>query len=461
MPNLPTLVDSLLSTELAQSIQSHTHGRDIWLVGGALRDHFLDLEQPDLDFAIDEGAIPFARRLADGLDTACYVLDEKRDAARVILPDRATLDFARLRAPGIEADLKLRDFTVNALGLNLNDPERLIDPLGGLQDINDRVLRACTPQSIDDDPIRTMRAVRLSSSLMLQIEDRTVDLIRSSAPKLSESAAERRRDELSKMLEAKRVATALRLMRRLELLPQVLPEQAALPPVAWKAALRIVDRLVEVIGAIAEGTEADRDGNLPMAELSLRIGRFRPQLSEHLATELKGGHQTRLILYLAAAFVGQEGAQQSAYARARDLRYSDAEAVRVRSILESQERARALNGELSDLDAHRYFHKFGGAGIEGALLCLAELYARSPTQDVWESKVLVVRQLLSAWFEDHARVIDPPQLLPGDELASALEIQAGPELGALLKGIAEGQVEGSVHNREEAIQHARRLLEDR
>ncbi|MFQ5923695.1 MAG: hypothetical protein ACE5M4_12710, partial [Anaerolineales bacterium] len=250
---MPTLVERLLPPDLAALIRSQSSGQQVWLVGGALRDHFLDLGQPDLDFAVDDRAISLARGLADALEAPCYVLDEQRDAARVMLPGRGTLDFARLRAPTIEADLRYRDFSMNALAVDLDDPERLIDPLGGLQDLKDRVLRACAHDSIERDAIRSLRAVRLSAGLTLRLDDRTKEQVRQSAAALSACAAERRRDELSKMLESGWVASAMRLMRRLGLLPGVLPEQAALASKAWDRTLRIVDRLADLMGAVAGG----------------------------------------------------------------------------------------------------------------------------------------------------------------------------------------------------------------
>ena len=138
---MPTLVEQLLESDLAELIRSKSNDQQVWLVGGALRDHFLQIVQPDLDFAVNSDAISLARGLADAMDVPCYVLDEQRDTARVMLPEQATLDFARLRAPTLEADLRLRDFSINSMAVDLNQPDRLIDPLGGLQDLKDKVLK--------------------------------------------------------------------------------------------------------------------------------------------------------------------------------------------------------------------------------------------------------------------------------------------------------------------------------
>ena len=450
---MPTLVERLLPTDLAGLIRSQSNGQQIWLVGGALRNHFLDLKQPDLDFAVDDHAISLARGLADTLKVPYYVLDKRRDAARVILPGRGTLDFARLRAQTIEADLRLRDFSMNALAVDLDDPERLIDPLGGLQDLKDGVLRACTRDSIDRDAIRSLRAVRLSAGLTLRLEDQTKRQIRRSAVALSNCPAERRRDELSKMLDSPWVATAMRLMRRLELLPGVLPELADLGPEPWDQTIRIVDQLTDLLVALTGGT---RQTNLRLAEISLRLGRFRAELAEHLAKPMRGGHRSGQVLYLAALYSEVDGAQFAVYSRALKLRFSEAESTRARTIMRHRSRAGDLEGGVSDLGAHRYFRECGAVGVEAALLYLATTLADAPPQDEWEVKLEVARKLLEAWFENRARVVDPPRLMRGDELAAALDLSTGPMIGELLAAIAEAQVEGQIESPEQTLEFARR-----
>lgn len=449
---MPTLVEQLLESDLAELIRSNSNDQQVWLVGGALRDHFLKVIQPDLDFAVNGDAISLARGLADAMGVPCYVLDEQRDAARVMLPEQATLDFARLRAPTLEADLKLRDFSVNSMAVDLDHPDRLIDPLGGLQDLKDKILRASAIDSIQKDAIRSLRAIRLSTSLTLRIENQTKDQIRESAEDLSACAAERRRDELSKMLGSDWMATAMRLMRRLELLPSVLPRQAALTSEAWDRTLRVVDRLAEMLGAISE---PDKVGNLPLAELSSKLGRYRARLDSHLNATIPGGHRSSQILSLAALHTEVMDAKGSAYASARELRYSKAEAGLARALAGWRLRAADLEGDITDLGAHRYFRDCGVNGIEAALLYLAISMSESPTQDRWEMQVNIAQKLFEAWFEQHDQIVAPPQLVRGDKLAAALNLQPGPIIGELLAAMAEEQVEARIANGSEALEFAR------
>ncbi len=95
----------------------------VYLVGGAVRDALLGRRLHDLDYALDGDPRPVARRVANELGGAYYLLDDERNTGRVILTqpggDRVTLDFARLRGVDLEADLRDRDFTINAMAVEV------------------------------------------------------------------------------------------------------------------------------------------------------------------------------------------------------------------------------------------------------------------------------------------------------------------------------------------------------
>jgi len=90
----------------------------VYLVGGAVRDALLGRAAYDLDFVVAHDAIRLAFAVADELRVAAYTLDRERDIGRVVLGQEIVLDFARFRGPDLEADLRARDFTINALAVN-------------------------------------------------------------------------------------------------------------------------------------------------------------------------------------------------------------------------------------------------------------------------------------------------------------------------------------------------------
>src|SRR3954453_8820949 len=140
----------------------------IYVVGGAVRDLLLQrkVELTDLDLVLGDAAIPVARRVADRLGWAYYPLDEARDVARLVfMPSASTplvCDIAGMRGGSIEADLRLRDFTVNAMALAFTTAYTtpiLIDTVGGQSDLHKRLLRRVSAMSIADYPVRLLRAV--------------------------------------------------------------------------------------------------------------------------------------------------------------------------------------------------------------------------------------------------------------------------------------------------------------
>ncbi|MGB3903534.1 MAG: hypothetical protein WBB22_01295 [Anaerolineae bacterium] len=149
------------------------HSCEAYLVGGYVRDRLMgrETETHDLDLAVAREAIGLARRAADRLGGAFVLLDEERQTARVVLRDeneRFYVDFASLRGDSVETDLAGRDFTINAMAINAQDAAprpQLIDPYGGGQDLDRKVVRAVSDTIFRDDPVRLLRAVRLAAEL--------------------------------------------------------------------------------------------------------------------------------------------------------------------------------------------------------------------------------------------------------------------------------------------------------
>ena len=177
-------------------------GDSIFLVGGAIRDILIARPIKDIDFVVSRNPREIARKLADELDAAYFVLDEERNTCRVLLEQKSQnkiiFDFAQMRGGSIEEDLMKRDFTINAMAVDLSKPNVIIDPLRGEKDLIDKQLRLVTSTSLTDDPIRTIRAIRYAVNLGLRIEKDTSIRIHSAIEDLDRVSMERKRDELFK-----------------------------------------------------------------------------------------------------------------------------------------------------------------------------------------------------------------------------------------------------------------------
>src|SRR3990172_8525959 len=109
--------------------------QQIYLVGGMVRDQLMQQPGHDLDFAVTGDVLRLARKTADQIGAAFYVMDAERQTARLIYHAdggrRWMLDFSVTRGSSIEQDLRARDFTINAIAIDLHATNKLIDPLNG------------------------------------------------------------------------------------------------------------------------------------------------------------------------------------------------------------------------------------------------------------------------------------------------------------------------------------------
>ena len=209
--------------DLQDFLRDYEH--PIYVVGGAVRDAYRHHPINDLDLATPYDAIALGRKIANRFDGDFYVLDAERDVSRVMVDaDEGVLviDIARFRGDTLLKDLSDRDFTLNAMAVDLRgDISQLIDPLGGESDLLKKILRQCSPQSISDDPVRGLRAVRQSVQLSARIEPETLKDIRANVVNLMETSVERLRDEFFKILMSSEPAKALRIADSIGLLEQL------------------------------------------------------------------------------------------------------------------------------------------------------------------------------------------------------------------------------------------------
>ncbi|MCX6065811.1 MAG: HDIG domain-containing protein, partial [Chloroflexi bacterium] len=286
----------------------------VYLVGGAVRDAVLGRVTHDLDFATSQG-LKLAKKVADTLPAAFFPLDASFDTARVVVihPDgsRDMLDFAGYRGESLEADLCGRDFTINAVAMDLHTGA-IIDPLGGVKDIREKRIRACSATSLRDDPIRILRAVRQAAALDFSIDPETRKLMKAAVPLLANVSPERQRDELFKILAGPKPDASIRALELLGAFPYFLPELTALKGVeqsaphvheVWTHTLAVLRHLEGILSVLAPAYDEDKaNSDLMNGLLVLRLGRYRQQIGEHLASALNTDRSARAVLFLAALY---------------------------------------------------------------------------------------------------------------------------------------------------------------
>jgi poly(A) polymerase len=443
-----------------------------WVVGGALRDRILGRDTEDIDLVVDGDVEAAARALARGRGTA-FALSDAFGAWRIVPRGRAwQADLTPLRVDSIEADLRQRDFTMNAMAEPLAGGE-LIDPLGGAADAERRVLRMTSARAFADDPLRTLRLARMACEMGLTPTQDTVAAAAAQAHSLSAVSAERVFAELKRVVASPGPRRGLELMGELGLTAVVLPELDALRGVEQNAfhhldvyehSLAVLDETIalEADPAASLGPEqADAVTSLlaePLAdELSRGMAlRFGALLHDAAKPATRGLRPDGRVTFLGHDVVGAD--------LARDvlgrLRASEKLRTHVADLARHHLRLGFLVHEapLSRRSLYRYLSTCGAVAVDVTLLSVADrLATRGRDADAAIARHLelarnVLREALR-W-----RAEGPPQpLLAGDELGRELGIAPGPEIGRLLAALAEAQFAGDVRTREEALAAARAL----
>ena len=476
-----------------------TAGEDqqIYLVGGVVRDFLMQKSGHDLDFAATGDVLRLARKTADLLGAAFYVMDAERQTARLIYsaPDtrRWILDFSALRGSTIQADLLARDFTINAIAVNLNQLDHLIDPLNGAQDIKDRILRMCAPTSFSDDPLRVLRAVRLSAEFGLRMATDTISSLKKAIPGLERVSMERQRDELFRILDGEHAITGLRTGFMLGVLQSLLPELEPLigleqgPPHVLNAfdhTLAVISALEVLYSLLVAAYQEEKGSSLIYGMAVTQLGRFREPLAAHFSQQLNPDRSLRGLVLFAGLY--HDAAKPFTHSvdtdgrirfldhenrgvdivtrRARALALSTEEVDRLGLLVRHHMRIHHLaktSPEVSRKAIYHYFRDLGDAGVEVVFLAMADLiatYGVTITPDRWQAEINVCRQLLEAWFEHRIEFVQPERLLNGSDLMTALNLTPGPQIGILLEAIREAQAAGEISTREQALDFAREQL---
>ncbi|HEX2415643.1 MAG TPA: HDIG domain-containing protein [Thermoleophilaceae bacterium] len=452
-----------------------------WIVGGAVRDDLLGRPVTDVDIVVEDEHEPAARALAEHVGGPVFRLSETFGAWRVI--DRRggrVYDLSSLHGGGIEDDLARRDFSVNAMARPLADSSAqalaggaaavgaqgdLIDPLSGRADLEAGVLRVLGVAAYEADPLRPLRLARFAAELGFAPDPETERLTAQAAPRVAEAAGERVFAELRRLVLAPGVLHGLALADRLGLLRAVLPELADLHDVEQSHYhhLDVYGHTIEVLERLIE-LEAQA------------TGRVRAALDEPLADELTRGQALRFGALLhdigkpathalreggRVTFIGHDRLGQEMIAElGRRLRTS----TRLSSFLGNLARHHLVLGflvherPLDRRDVYRYLERTSPVSVEVTLLsCADRLATRGRKADEAIAAHLELADQLMEAALDWREHGPPRPPVRGRELAQALGLEPGPELGRLLAQLTEASYAGEVQTRDEALAYARAL----
>ena len=207
--------------------------KDIFIVGGALRDRYLNLLVTDFDI-VSKDAHQLAKIYAEKIKVPLIRLDDTpgRETYRIISKKNNTIDISKMQGDSIEEDLARRDFTINAMAQPLEDflngQNQVLDPFQGQADLKKKVICALPGNVFKCDPLRILRAYRFAAKFQFKIEPQTQTKITQEVSGLDETANERIMNELLLFWSEKKTFDILRQMDTTGIWLQLFPETKSL-----------------------------------------------------------------------------------------------------------------------------------------------------------------------------------------------------------------------------------------
>ena len=447
-----------------------------WLVGGAVRDAILGGDVVDVDIAFDGDVEAAARQIAADGGGHPFELSDEFATWRVVAREGGwKVDVAALRAGSIELDLRLRDFTVNAVAVPLAGGSP-IDPTGGLSDLEAGVLRVCSDRSFADDPLRVLRAARFAARAGLEPEPETVALARREARRAADPAGERQFAELAALLAGPEPLAGLGLLDRFEATAAVLPEIAALRGVGQSANhhLDVHDHTLEVLRRMLE---VERDLPRYCGEAADAVAGL---LAEPLADDLtrKDGLRWAALLH----DIGKPATRTEREGWVSFLGHDSLGAEMVTGLCRRLRTSRRFAGHVAAITRDHlvlgfmvrerplpprrvweYLSRTAPQSLDTTLLTVADRLSAQGggvPEEAITGHLDLAREMLAAavaWEREGA----PEPLLRGDEIAAETGIAPGPALGEAVTELEAAQYAGEVTDRDGAIAHLRAWAEGR
>lgn len=297
---------------------AHIHQIEAYVVGGYVRDLLLNRKSKDIDILVIGNGMLLAENVAKVLNSSKVVVFKNFGTAQIKY-NNYEIEFVGARKESyrynsrnpivekgtLEDDIYRRDFTINALAASLvaKNYGEVIDLYNGLSDLKNRIIRTPAPPEItfSDDPLRMMRAIRFSTQLQFQIEEKTLKGISKNAQRIDIISKERIVDELNKILVSPKPSIGFLLLDETGLLPLILPELSDLKGVEKSQGMEHKDNFYHTLQVVDQLREKTDKLWLLWAALLHDIGKpatkkFMPNVgwSFH-GHEVVGGHIARKL----------------------------------------------------------------------------------------------------------------------------------------------------------------------
>jgi poly(A) polymerase len=448
-----------LSKEIKELVDLKGPGQKLYLVGGVVRDFCIGRQNRDIDVLCDSDTRLIARKFADLNKGAFFMMDVQRNTSRVILPStdgKRIYDFARFKGANLGDDLLGRDFTINAMAVDLDDPNEIIDPLHGREDLQNGILQDCSESSFASDPVRVIRAVRYSNALNLEIEIETLGRLKQNIKALDHVSGERKRDELFKILDSTRPDDGFERLCELGILTQLGFAQVT----NFANIKKRVAGMLKFLNNLFEQSNENSSEEFVLDALQKFATMTSRKLAEYLQKKNASDRSNLQLLMLASILGKQEIADVKKVSSRLLLSREESEKLILIATSTKFEILQESGNFPSDREMFHYFRDTGETGIDLAIMSLVEMVyinannVEQPLRDKW---IELSRQVIAFWFEK-PEIANPVLLLNGNDLMVNFDLTPGPLIGELIEKLREEQAAGMIKDRNSAMQWVDRQL---
>lgn len=484
-PNLPTLEGIELPCAVKELIKSlEKENTEIYLIGGFVRDLILEISSFDLDFVVvDKSAEELSNSLAAKHNGNSFVLDKITGTTRLVLKDESTknytFDFTSVAKTNLDADFKRRDFTINALAVNLKDWNILIDKFSGLDDLKQKKIKAIQMENFLDDPLRFLRAFRFVTQIDGEIENETFNYIvekckgEVTSP-LQSVSAERIAHELWKMLDSDHSFTYIKQLSDCGLLEKIFPELTPMKKVTPNDFhhLWLYDHSIELIKTFEENFSkipswAKEELNKPFGELDTptkkavsKLGCLFHDIGKPGTWEIKnvdGEEKKEKHTFYGHDKLGAEITEKIG----ERLKFSSSIIDSLKKLVRYHLRPFQLsqdNAQITERALYRFFRDVGEDMPLLLMLATADLYAtvgpKITKQDLDNGT-----KLLLFLFDEYKKYQNretekakKPKLLNGNEIMKITGLKPSKELGIIILELDEAIAVGEIRTKEDATE---------
>ncbi|MFW6035498.1 MAG: HD domain-containing protein [Halothermotrichaceae bacterium] len=446
---------------------------EVYMVGGAVRDYFINQKTEDIDLVLNRRVEKIARYFADDIKGSLVILDESRQIFRVVIKDGIIFDFTKMTGNNIEEDLLSRDFTINAIGISLNElvnkdlenifsfnniSNKLIDPTGGLTDLQERKLEVVSDGVFRDDPLRIWRALRFRVVYGFGFTKRLEKLLIRDYSLSNSAAAERIHKEIVEIFREKKIAEVIAdIEDKFNLISALVNPVDALKQTgknkyhsenAWKHSCLALKELEKVLEKLYF-SKLISEKNIYMLKLAALF---------HDIGKVKARHKKGDRIH----YYGHEkvGADVMKY-QLRRLKFSRSEIKYITGIIRYHMRPMMLYlaDNLTIKGKVRFYRDAGKLSIPVLVLSLADKTS-SMLINKRDDEIVKYRNFIKGMLAEYDKYTARTEilLLTGADIIELFNLSEGPEIGRLLIKVKTAQALDIIKTRDEAVAYLKNII---